>query len=53
MNIVDHMFLWHCGASLEDMLKSGLAGSSGRTISSFLRNQKMDFQDGYTSLQSH
>jgi hypothetical protein len=37
----------------EYMPKSGIAGSSGRTISNFLRNSQTYFQSGYTSLQSH
>jgi hypothetical protein len=35
------------------MPKSGIAGSSGRSISNFLRNPKIDFQSVYTSLQSY
>jgi len=34
------------------MPKSGIAGSSGRSISNFLRNFQIDFQGGCTSLQS-
>ena len=39
VNIVEHMSLWYCGASFGYMLRSGIAGSSGETTSSFLRNQ--------------
>jgi hypothetical protein len=32
---------------------SGIAGSSGKTISNFLRNRQIDSQSDCTSLQSH
>jgi hypothetical protein len=32
---------------------SGIAGSSGSTMSNFLRNHQTDFYNGGTSLQSH
>jgi hypothetical protein len=48
MNTVEHMPLWHAGASFSD-----IAGSSARSISNFLRNLQIDFQSGCTSLQSH
>jgi hypothetical protein len=35
------------------MPRGGIAGSSGNTMSSFLRNYQTDFQSGCTSLQSH
>jgi hypothetical protein len=35
------------------MPRRGIAGSSGSTMSSFLRNRQTDFQSGCTSLQSH
>ena len=53
MNIVEHMPLWHGGASFGYIPKSGIARSSGRSISNFLRNFQIDFQSGCTSFQSH
>jgi hypothetical protein len=35
------------------MPRSGVAGSSGSTMSNFLRNHQTDFQSGCISLQSH
>ena len=35
------------------MPRRGIAGSSGSTMSNFLRNRKTDFQSVSTSLQSH
>ena len=49
MNIVKHVSLLHVGASSGYMPKSGISGSSGSTMSNFLRN----CQNGCTSLQSH
>ena len=46
MNIVEHVPLWHGGATFGYILKSGVAGSSGRSISNFLRKLRI-------SLQSH
>jgi hypothetical protein len=55
MNIVEHvsLLLLHVGASSEYMLRSGIAGSSGSSMSNFHRNCQTDFQSGCTSLQSH
>ena len=52
MNIVEHLFLWHDGASFGYIPKSGIAGSLGRSISNFLRNLQIDLPNGCTSLQS-
>jgi hypothetical protein len=35
------------------MPKSGIAGSSGSTMSNFLRNHQTDFQSDCSTLQSH
>jgi len=53
MNIVGHVSLLYVGASFGYVPRSGIAGSSGNTMSTFLRNLQIDFQSGYTSLQSH
>jgi hypothetical protein len=53
MNIVEHMPLWHGGSSFGYIPKSGIAGSSDRSISNFLRNLQNDFQSGCTSMQLH
>ena len=52
MNIMEHVSLLHVGESLGYMLRSGVAGSSGSTMFSFLKNGKTDFQSSCTSLQS-
>ena len=36
MNIVEHVFILHVGESFEYMPRSGIAGSSGNTMSNFL-----------------
>jgi hypothetical protein len=53
MNIVEHVFLLHVGASSEYMTRSGIAGSSDSTMSNFLRNCQIDFKSGCTILQTH
>ena len=52
MNIADHVSLLQVGTSSGYMLRRGIAGSSGSTMSNFLRNCQTDFQSGCTSLQS-
>jgi hypothetical protein len=52
MNIVEHISLFYVG-STGYMPRSGIDGSSGSTMSNFLRNHQIDFQRGCTSLQSH
>jgi hypothetical protein len=47
MNIVNHVSLWCGGVSFQYMPRSGIAGSSGRTILNFLRYCQIDFQSGY------
>ena len=53
MNMVEHVSLLYVGASLGYMSRSGITGSSGSTMSSFLRNHQTDFQRGCTILQPH
>jgi len=53
MNIVEHVSLIYVGAFFGYMLRRGIAGYSGTTMSNFLRNHQNDFNSGYTSLQSH
>jgi len=53
MNIVDHVSFLYVGASFGYIPKRGIAGSSGTSMSNFLRNLKTDFQNGCTSLQPH
>ena len=53
MNIVEHVSLFHVGASSGYMPRSSIAGSSGSTMSNFLRDLQTDFQSDCTSLQSH
>jgi len=53
MNIVEHVSLLYVGASFGYMPKRGIAGSSGSSMSNFLRKLQTDFQNGCTSLQFH
>jgi hypothetical protein len=53
MNIVEHMSLLPVGTSSGYMPRRGIVGSSGSTMSNFLRNHQTDFQSVCTSLQSH
>jgi hypothetical protein len=52
INIVEHVPLWHGGASFGYIPKSGAAESSGGHISNFLRDLLIDFQSGCTNLQT-
>jgi hypothetical protein len=53
MKIVEHVLLWHCGASFGFIPKSGIAMFLGRSISNFLRSLQLDFQSGCNSVQTH
>jgi hypothetical protein len=53
MNIPEHLPLWHGGASFGYIPKNGIAASSGKSISSFLRYLQIDYQSSCTSLQFH
>jgi hypothetical protein len=53
MNIVEHVSFIPVGTSSEYMPRRGIVGSSGSTMSNFLRNRQTDFQSGCISLQSH
>ena len=51
MNIVEHVFLLPVGTFSGYMPRRGIGGSSGNTMSNFLRNHQTNFQSGCTSLQ--
>ena len=53
MNIVLHVSLLHVGAPSGYMPRSGIAASSGSTMSNFLRDHRTDVQSGCTNLQSY
>ena len=46
VNIVEHVSLLHGGESSGYIPRSGIAGSSGSDVPSFLRNRQTDFQSG-------
>ena len=50
MNIVKYVSLLHVESSSGYMPRSGIAGSSGGTMSNFLKNHQTDFQSGCSSL---
>jgi hypothetical protein len=52
MTIVEHVSLLYVETFLGFMLRSGIVGSSGNTMSNFLRNCQTDFQSDCTRLQS-
>jgi hypothetical protein len=53
MNIVEQVFLLPVGTSSGYMHRRGIAGSSSSSMSNFMRNLQIDFQNGCTSFQSH
>jgi hypothetical protein len=53
MTIVEYVSLLPVGTSSGYMPRRGIVGSSGSTMSNFLRNHQTDFQSGFTSLHSH
>jgi hypothetical protein len=50
---IEHVSFLLVGTSSGYMPRRGIAGSSGSTMSNFLRNRQTDFQSSCTSLQSH
>jgi hypothetical protein len=53
MIIVEDVFLLPVRTSSGYIPRRGIAGTTGSTMSSFLRNLQTDFQSGCRSLQSH
>ena len=53
MNIVEHVSFLPVGASSGYMPRRGIAGSSGSTMSNFLRNHQTDFQRGPMALAAY
>ena len=53
MNIVEYVSLLQVGAPSGYMSRSGIAGSTGRAMTNFLRSCQTNFQSSCTSLQSH
>jgi hypothetical protein len=53
MNIVGDVSFLPVGTSFGYMPRSGIAGSSGSTMSNFLRNHQTYFQSDCTNLQVH
>jgi hypothetical protein len=53
MNIVEQVSIWDGGSDFGYMPRSGIAGSSGITIPTFLRKCQIAFQRGCTSLHFH
>ena len=43
MNILEKLFLWYSGVSFEKRSRSGIAGSSDRTVPDVLRNFQIQF----------
>ena len=52
-SILEQESLLYVGIFFGYMLRRGIAGSLGKTISNFLRNHQIDFQSGFTSLLSY
>jgi hypothetical protein len=53
INIVEYLSLLYVETSSGYIPRNGIAGSSGSTMSNFLRNHQTDLESGCTSLQSH
>jgi hypothetical protein len=53
MNTVEQVSLWYGQESFGYMPRSGISGSSDKTISNFLKNHQIDFQSGFIRFQSH